>query len=167
MNIHIAPRLKAALAVASIALAAACGSAAATTGVSHGASGVVHTAQNASIGGQVLVNSKGMTLYTLSAERNGRFICTSKCTQLWKPLIVKGAVHAAGIGSLGTVMRPGGGGTQLTYKGRPLYAFANDRAPGDASGNGFKDVGVWRAATVGAATAAAASAPANGGGYGY
>jgi predicted lipoprotein with Yx(FWY)xxD motif len=167
MNIHITPKLKAALAVAAIAFAAACGSAAGTTGASHSASGVVHTAQNAGIGGQVLVNSKGMTLYTLSAERNGRFICTSTCTQLWKPLIVKGAVHAAGIGSLGTVMRPGGGGTQLTYKGRPLYAFANDRAPGDASGNGFKDVGVWRAATVGAASAASAAAPSNGGGYGY
>ncbi len=165
MNIHIAPRFKAALAVASIALAAACGSASGTS--THQASGVVRTAQNASLGSRVLVNSTGMTLYTLSAERNGRFICTTACTQLWKPLLVQGAVHAAGIGSLGTVMRPGGGGTQLTYQGRPLYTFAHDGAPGDASGNGFKDVGTWRAATVGATAAAAAAAPSTGGGYGY
>jgi predicted lipoprotein with Yx(FWY)xxD motif len=163
MKIHIAPRVRAGLAVASIAVAAACGSASAGT-TTHQASGVVHTAQNASLGSTVLVNSKGMTLYTLSAERNGRFICTSACTHVWKPLLAKGAVRAAGIGSLGTVMRPGGGGTQLTYQGRPLYTFVKDRAPGDASGNGFKDVGIWRAATVGAT---AASAPSTGGGYGY
>jgi predicted lipoprotein with Yx(FWY)xxD motif len=165
MKIHIAPRVKAALAVASIALAAACGSAAAGTST-HQASGVIHTAQNASLGSRVLVNSKGLTLYTLSAERNGRFICTGACTQLWKPLLAKGAGHTAGIGSLGTVMRPGGGGTQLTYQGRPLYTFAKDSAPGDASGNGFKDVGTWRAATVGA-VAAAAPATSTSGGYGY
>ena len=168
---HIGIRARAALAVASIALAAACGSAAAGTG-SHQANGIVRTAQNAKLGSTVLVNHQGMTLYTLSAERNGRFVCTAtamipgssaRCTQIWKPLLVKGAVRAAGIGSLGTVARPGNGGTQLTYKGLPLYTFADDRAPGDAAGNGFKDVGTWQAATVGAAASAAPST----GGYGY
>ncbi len=164
MNLHIGTRARAALAVAAIAVTAACGSASATS--SHQASGIVRTARNAHLGATVLENHRGMTLYTLSAERDGRFICTHGCLQLWKPLLVKGAVHTGAIGALATVVRPDGGGTQLTYKGRPLYTFANDRAPGDASGNGFKDVGVWRAATVGA-PATAAAAPANGGGYGY
>jgi predicted lipoprotein with Yx(FWY)xxD motif len=164
MNLHIGTRTRAAVAVAAIAVTAACGSASASS-AGHQPPGVVHTTQNAQLGAQVLVDRQGMTLYTLSAERNGRFICTGKCTQLWKPLLVKGAVHAAGIGSLGTVMRPGAGGTQLTYQGRPLYTFADDSAPGDATGNGFKDVGVWRAATVGPTSSTAA--PASGGRYGY
>lgn len=174
MSLHIGTRARAALAVATIALAAACGSSSSAT-TTHKATGIVRTARNATIGHTVLVNHQGMTLYTLSAERNGHFVCTgtatipgssTRCTQVWKPLLVKGAVHAGGIGALGTVMRPDAGGTQLTYKGLPLYTFADDRAPGDAAGNGFKDVGTWRAATVGAASAASAT-PSNSGGYGY
>ena len=180
MRLHIGTRARAALAVASIALAAACGSASAGTsgGTStHQASGVVATAQNAALSSRVLVNRQGMTLYTLSAERNGHFICTATaklpggstpCLQVWKPLLVKGAVHAGSIGALGTVMRPDDGAMQLTYKGLPLYTFAGDKAPGDAAGNGLMDVGTWRAAT---ATATASAAPATtsngGGGYGY
>jgi predicted lipoprotein with Yx(FWY)xxD motif len=167
MTLHIGIRARAAIAVAAIAVTAACGSASAHTSGGHGTTGVVATARNASLGGTVLVNRGGMTLYTLSAERNGRFICTGTCTQLWKPLLVKGAVNAAGIGGLGTVMRPGGAGTQLTYQGRPLYTFAKDSAPGDATGNGFKDVGVWRAATIGATASSTAAAPSTSGGYGY
>jgi predicted lipoprotein with Yx(FWY)xxD motif len=166
MSFHIGTRAGAALAVATIALAAACGSGSSTT---HQASGIVRTAQNAALGSTVLVNHQGMTLYTLSAERNGHFICSTKqCLALWKPLLAKGPVQAAGIGSLGTVMRPSGGGTQLTYKGLPLYTFVNDHGPGSAAGNGFKDVGTWRAATVGAAaSSAAATTTSGGGGYGY
>jgi len=174
MSLHIGTRARAALAVASIALAAACGSGSAGTST-HQASGVVGKAENAALAGTVLVNHRGMTLYTLSAERNGHFICTAtaklpgssmRCLQVWKPLLVKGAVHAGGIGALGTVMRPDDGAMQLTYKGLPLYTFAGDRAPGDASGNGLKDVGTWKAAMVGAAASAAPATSANGG-YGY
>ncbi len=176
MNLHIGTRARAALAVASIALAAACGSASAGTGT-HQASGVVGTAQNATLASRVLVNHQGMTLYTLSAERNGRFICTAtakiagssqRCLQVWKPLLVKGAAPTGTIAGLGAVMRPDDGDTQLTYKGLPLYTFTGDRAAGDAAGNGFKDVGTWQAATVGAAASASASTTqSSGGGYGY
>ena len=174
MNLHIGIRARAGLAVASIVLAAACGSGSGGGGAQH-ASGTVRTAQNATLGSKVLVNRQGMTLYTLSAERNGHFVCTAtakipgsseRCVQIWKPLLVTGAVHTAGIGSIGTVVRPDNGGTQVTYKGLPLYTFADDKAPGDAAGNGFKDVGTWQAATVGAATSAAATT-SGGGGYGY
>ncbi|HEY3765319.1 MAG TPA: hypothetical protein VGL44_09195 [Gaiellales bacterium] len=175
MKLHFGTRARAALAVASIALAAACGSASGGTGT-HQASGVVATAQNATLASRVLVNHQGMTLYTLSAERNGRFICTAtakipgssqRCLQVWKPLLVKGAAPTGAIAGLGTVMRPDDGEMQLTYKGLPLYTFAADRAPGDAAGNGFKDVGTWQAATVGAAAAPASTTQSSGGGYGY
>ena len=59
----------------------------ATSAGSQGSSAVVKTASNTKLGGTILVDAQGMTLYSLSAERNGRFICTNAaCLQLWHPL---------------------------------------------------------------------------------
>jgi predicted lipoprotein with Yx(FWY)xxD motif len=123
---------------------------------------VVTTANNKTLGKKILVNRKGMTLYSLSVERKGRFICTdSTCLSFWKPLtIAKGAV-ATGAAHLSVVKRPDGR-RQVAYRGGPLYTFAQDMRRGDVKGNGFKDVGVWRVATA----AAAAPATTTGGGYG-
>jgi predicted lipoprotein with Yx(FWY)xxD motif len=91
-----------------------------------------------------------MTLYSLSAEHGGKFICAStSCTQIWHPLSAAGGTPS-GVASLSTVTRPDGT-QQVTYKGMPLYTFAQDQNPGDAKGQGFKDVGTWSAVTVGAA----------------
>jgi predicted lipoprotein with Yx(FWY)xxD motif len=128
---------------------------AATTGGGEGSSAVVKTATNSKVGGTVLVDAQGMTLYRLSAERAGRFICTSSpCLQVWHPL--SGSTAGASVSSLGTVKRPDGT-EQVAYKGMPLYTFAQDRAPGEANGQGLKDVGTWNAVTV---PATASSAPA-------
>jgi predicted lipoprotein with Yx(FWY)xxD motif len=69
-----------------------------------------------------------------------------------------------GAAQLGTITRPDNGATQVTWHGHPLYTFTGDKAPGDTSGNGFKDVGVWKAATLGASSSSSSS---GGGGYGY
>jgi predicted lipoprotein with Yx(FWY)xxD motif len=144
----------------------------------------VKTASNGTVGGTILVDAKGMTLYHLSGEQNGKFICTSAaCVQVWHPLAVSAGGTATGpVGHLSTVKRPGGG-LQVAYKGLPLYTFAQDRAPGDANGEGIKDVGTWNAVATSTSTSAAAPAPApsptpspapapspapsGGGGYGY
>lgn len=107
----------------------------------------------ASLGKTVLTNNAGRTLYTLSAEKNGRFICTEGCTSTWKPLLVPAGTNPKGPVALGTVMRPEGR-TQVTFKGRPLYTFAADGKPGEAKGEGVKDVGTWHAAVIGSASAA-------------
>jgi predicted lipoprotein with Yx(FWY)xxD motif len=97
-----------------------------------------------------------MTLYSLSGEGGAKFICTSSaCTQVWHPLT--GSTASASVGSLGTVKRPDGT-EQVTYKKMPLYTFAQDRAPGEANGQGIKDVGTWSAVTV--STNRSSSAPA-------
>jgi predicted lipoprotein with Yx(FWY)xxD motif len=126
---------------------------------------VVTTANNKTLGQKVLVNRKGKTLYSLSVERKGKFICTdSMCLSLWKPLtIAKGAI-ATGVAHLTVVKRPDGR-RQVAYRGGPLYTFVEDKRPGDVKGNGFKDVGVWRAATV-VASPASPAPPSSGGGYG-
>ena len=101
----------------------------------------------ASLGKTVLTNNAGHTLYSLSVEKKGRFICTDRaCLALWHPLVVRAGTKPTGPAPLGTVKRPDGR-IQVTYKGRPLYAFAEDKKPGEANGQGFKDVGTWHAAT--------------------
>jgi predicted lipoprotein with Yx(FWY)xxD motif len=164
--------------VAAVALAAGCGSssAAGTNGGGGGggsANTTVQSANSSQLGTSVLVNNKHMTLYTLSAEQGGRFICTSSamvpggsasCLSLWHPLTVAKGSMPTGAAQLGTVTRPDNGATQVTWHGRPLYTFTGDKGPGDASGNGFKDVGVWKAATLGASSSSSSS---GGGGYGY
>jgi predicted lipoprotein with Yx(FWY)xxD motif len=171
----------AAVTAASLVLAAACGSGSSSNGggSNHAAAATasataapVMTANNASLGTTVLVNRRGLTLYSLSAERNGRFICTNMaCLNLWHPLLApSGGLKGDPVGSLGTIKRPDGG-MQVTYRGLPLYTFVNDHKPGSAAGNGFKDVGTWRAATTSKSGAATQPAPAStssgGGGYGY
>jgi len=141
-----------------------------------GSSVVVKTASNSSLGGTILVDAQGMTLYHLSGEQNGKFICTSSaCVDVWHPLTVPTGSTPTGVSSLATVKRPDGT-VQVTYKGAPLYTFAQDTAPGQANGQGIKDVGTWSAVTVsgeGAASTPSSSKGASsggeseGGGYGY
>lgn len=128
-------------------------------------SALVKTASNSKLGGTVLVDAQGMTLYHLSAEQNGKFICTSAaCVQVWHPLTAPaGSTPSGGVGSLGTVKRPDGT-QQVTYKGTPLYTFAQDKEAGDANGQGIKDVGTWSAVTAAASTTSAPAAPAASGG---
>jgi predicted lipoprotein with Yx(FWY)xxD motif len=108
--------------------------------------------------GTVLVDAQGMTLYRLSGEQSGKFICTSTaCLQVWHPLTVPaGSAPSGTVGSLATVKRPDGR-EQITFKGQPLYTFAQDQAPGQTNGEGIKDVGTWMAVSAAASGAATPS----------
>jgi predicted lipoprotein with Yx(FWY)xxD motif len=172
--------------LAATVLLAACGSssksgsststAATQAASSQSAAGaVVKTTSNSSVGGTILVDSHGMTLYHLSGEQNGKFICTSSaCVAVWHPLTVAAGNTPTGVSSLATVKRPDGS-VQVTYKGTPLYTFAQDQSPGQASGQGIKDVGTWHAVTVSGESAAqgtpstskGATSGGEGGGRGY
>ena len=164
--------------VAAVTLAAGCGSSSGT-GTNGGGGGsantTVRSTHSSQLGVSVLVNDKGMTLYTLSAEHGGRFTCTksstipggsASCLSLWIPLTVAKGSMPTGAAQLGTITRPDNGTTQVTWHGSPLYTFSGDKAAGDASGNGFKDVGVWKAATLGSSSSSSSSS-GGGGGYGY
>ena len=136
------------------------------------ASALVKTASNGVLKAIVLVNARGMTLYHLSGEQGGKFICTnSACLQVWHPLAVTAASTPTGSVALATVKRPDGS-VQVTYKGEPLYTFAQDSAPGQANGTGVKDVGTWSAVTISGAGGSPAPATTStesskGGGHGY
>ncbi len=157
-------------ALASVALAA-CGSsssssssssqaaAAATTPTSSSGPVLVKTASSPTLHTTVLTNAQGMTLYHLSGETGGRFICTSAaCVQVWHPVTVTTASTPNATVSLATVKRPDGT-LQVTYKGAPLYTFSGDKAAGEDRGQGIKDVGTWSAATTEEGASQAASAP--------
>jgi predicted lipoprotein with Yx(FWY)xxD motif len=108
---------------------------------------VAAEAENPTLGKTVLTTLKGQTLYSLSAEKHGRFICIGSCLSVWHPLRVPRGTRPTGPVKLGTIERPEGG-TQVTYRGKPLYRFGGDAKAGDANGEGIKDVGTWHAATV-------------------
>jgi predicted lipoprotein with Yx(FWY)xxD motif len=111
----------------------------------------------------VLVDSAGLTLYSLSVEKQGHIICTGPCLKLWHPVLGK---PSGSVGALGTITRPDGK-VQAAFEGKPLYTFASDRAPGDRKGEGFKDVGTWHAASTSASTSSGSSGGSGGYNYGY
>jgi predicted lipoprotein with Yx(FWY)xxD motif len=100
-------------------------------------------------GRRLLTDTQGRTLYSLSVERKGRFVCTkmSGCTEIWHPLTLADGVVPKGPVPLGTSRRPEGL-LQVTYRGHPLYTFGADRRSGQTNGEGLKDVGTWHAVVL-------------------
>lgn len=125
--------------------------------------------------GKVLVNSKGMTLYSANQEKNGKILCTGQCTGFWIPLTVSGTTVAkpAGFtGTLGTIKRPDSGKMQVTFDGSPLYTFRLDKASGDTKGNNFSDSFgghnfTWHAAGATNTSTMPSSSKSSSGGGGY
>jgi predicted lipoprotein with Yx(FWY)xxD motif len=94
--------------------------------------------------GDVLTDQDGRTLYlfTKDTKEPSASTCVAECAAQWPPLTTAtNEVDVSGVDAalVGTITRPDGG-TQVTYGGWPLYYFANDTAPGQANGQGVKDV---------------------------
>lgn len=89
-----------------------------------------------------IVDDEGMTLYTFDKDTTpNQSACAGACTTLWPAALADSYDKSAGDWQL---MKAAGGKQQWTYKGRPLYRFAQDKRPGDKGGDGFK--GVWHLA---------------------
>jgi predicted lipoprotein with Yx(FWY)xxD motif len=126
--------------------------------------------------GPVLVDTEGMALYAADQEADGKVLCTGSCTSIWKPLTVSGGTPTAGdgvSGKLGVMNRPDGD-RQVTFDGRLLYRFAEDKDAGTVTGNGAADSFdghsfIWHVATPsGISTSKAnSSSDDDDGGYGY
>jgi predicted lipoprotein with Yx(FWY)xxD motif len=88
----------------------------------------------------VLVDHKGMTLYTYDNDKEaGKSSCVDKCLAAWPAAAVPASTKATGDFS---VITRDDGSKQLAYKGKPLYTFVQDKAPGDIHGDGRNKV--WR-----------------------
>jgi predicted lipoprotein with Yx(FWY)xxD motif len=86
--------------------------------------------------GKVLTDRRGMTLYVFDGDKGGTPSCYGTCAETWPPL--KADQPAAASGNFTVVVRKDGT-NQLSYKGRPLYTWHKDTAPGDINGDGFRD----------------------------
>lgn len=92
--------------------------------------------------GKVLTNDSGMTLYVFDKDSGGKSACNGPCAGNWPPLLA--AADAKPMGNYSIITRADGT-KQWAYKGRPLYAWKNDKKPGDITGDGFLN-GAWHIA---------------------
>jgi len=92
--------------------------------------------------GSVLTNADGFTLYVFAPDADGNSNCLDGCASTWPAFLADDLTLDEGLEAtdFDTVSRSDGG-TQTTYKGWPLYTFANDTAPGEINGDGSG--GVW------------------------
>jgi predicted lipoprotein with Yx(FWY)xxD motif len=100
--------------------------------------------------GTVLVDGSGYTLYLYEPDnQSGHSKCSGPCAVEWSPLTLPSSVKiplagpGAIVANLSTTQRSDGT-VQVTYNGWPLYTWAQDTAPGQATGEGLNNLGgLW------------------------
>jgi predicted lipoprotein with Yx(FWY)xxD motif len=108
------------------------------------------TTSNVSSLGTILVDGDGFSLYLFEPDhQSGQSHCFDPCAVEWAPLTLPSGMSTplSGPGvstsKLSTTRRPGGV-LQLTYNGWPLYTWAQDLSPGQATGQGLNNLGgLW------------------------
>jgi predicted lipoprotein with Yx(FWY)xxD motif len=119
--------------------------------------------------GEVLVDSKGRTLYLFKKDKGKRSTCSGPCASAWPPLRAGGKLTAAGdakTSRISTTPRSDGG-PQITYRGHPLYLYEGDDKPGDANGQGLNSWGGRWFALSPAGKQLTHGSPPKGAGTGY
>jgi predicted lipoprotein with Yx(FWY)xxD motif len=107
-----------------------------TTQAAQGAVGQsVHTGKTDF--GKILVDSNGKTLYAFAADSPGKSNCTDTCLQYWPAAKASGTVsHSSDVTAKLATIKRSDGTTQLTVNGWPVYTYAADSGPGQATGQG-------------------------------
>jgi predicted lipoprotein with Yx(FWY)xxD motif len=105
------------------------------------------TVATSATAGKYLAGADGKTLYVFSPDTPNKSACAGSCATNWPPLTVAAGGSAptatGATGTLATFARDDGT-TQVSYNGKPLYYFANDKAAGDTNGQGV--AGKWTVA---------------------
>jgi predicted lipoprotein with Yx(FWY)xxD motif len=129
---------------------------------------VISTFKSAKVG---TILSDGRTVYTLKPSAKA---CTAACHKVWiQVLLPKGATKAtAGAGvsaaKLGTIKVTGG--EQVTYGGKPLFWFFEDKSAGQVKGNVTDTWGKWADVVLvkpAGKPTTTTTAPGGGGGVGF
>ena len=82
----------------------------------------------------MLTDAKGMSLYTFDNDKEpNKSACAGNCLNNWP--VLKAEASDKDMGDWKVVTRDDGA-KQWAYKGKPLYYFAMDKAPGDKVGEG-------------------------------
>ena len=93
--------------------------------------------------GQIVVDSRGRSLYLFEKDSRGHSSCSGLCASYWPPLLSNGrpaAIKGAKASLLGSIRRADGS-RQVTYAGHPLYFFSGDTGRGQTNGEGLRDFG--------------------------
>src|SRR3954447_11390150 len=91
--------------------------------------------------GTALVDGAGRAVYLFEADKGTSSTCYGQCAQIGAPVPAGGPTSGGAQAALvGTTTRTDGS-SQVTYNGPPLYYFANDKAAGDARGQGINRFG--------------------------
>ncbi|WP_447730746.1 COG4315 family predicted lipoprotein [Pseudoxanthomonas suwonensis] len=95
-----------------------------------------------------LVDASGASLYYLEGNVDGTK-CDQACEGVWPPVLGTGTLQVAdgagGSDAVGTLQRADG--TQVTWRGQPLYRYAGDQGARRSAGDGVVDEwGHWQLA---------------------
>jgi predicted lipoprotein with Yx(FWY)xxD motif len=126
--------IPATIGTAVILLAAACGGSSSggnTATVNPAASGGGESSSSASDlqthsgpDGKFMTDEHGRTLYIFSKDTSPTSTCSGDCAKEWPAYTEDGS--------------------QVLFKGHPVYFFADDKSPGDTNGQGLNDFGgLW------------------------
>ena len=85
----------------------------------------------------MMVDHKGMTVYTFDKDSGGKSMCNGDCAKNWPPMMAPAGAKAEG---KFTPIKRDDGMMQWAYDGKPLYTFVKDEKPGEMKGDGMKDV---------------------------
>jgi predicted lipoprotein with Yx(FWY)xxD motif len=85
----------------------------------------------------MLVNAKGLTLYTFDRDAPNKSNCNGDCAVKWPPLMADAGAQP--MGDYTVVVRDDGK-RQWAYKGKPLYTWPEDQEPGDKYGDNYNKV---------------------------
>jgi len=89
--------------------------------------------------GGMLVDAKGMTVYTFDRDPagGGKSVCNGDCAVTWPPVMAKADDKPSGDY---TVVTRDDGKRQWAFRGKPLYTWPEDQDPGDKYGDNYNKV---------------------------
>jgi predicted lipoprotein with Yx(FWY)xxD motif len=126
--------------------------------------------------GKILVDAQGRTLYLFEKDKGAKSTCFGACASAWPPLTTSGnpKAGAGATPSLIATIARSDGAREVTYKSRPLYYYAGDKAAGETNGEGLNAFGGgWDVLSPagskieGDGSASASSSSSGGGSAGY
>lgn len=134
------------VAAASAALLAACAGMPGSTpsGSDYAPAAAAPSAPPLAMKGGLLVNAKGLTVYTFDKDvaGSGKSACNDKCALNWPPVLAGASDQPQGAY---TIVVRDDGRRQWAYKGKPVYTWPEDQEPGDKYGDNKNSV--WHVVT--------------------
>lgn len=124
----------------------------------------VTTATVAGRSEQILVNAKGLPLYTYAGDTPTASHVSGSLAALWPPLTVRSPSSSGVLGRLSEIVDANG--QQVLYDGHFLYTFVND-TPGQVTGQGVQGFFVATPRLTAAPTKSVRAPVAPDNSYGY